>query len=210
MMELISHDPVKYEIWHELLKREWIAYKQSPVGVFSVDGYIVAEEVGRLINQYNPKTCLDIGCGCLSLPTYMKTAKDVKWFGVDPLAGDQLRQFNFLRGCAENLPYSNNFFHSVLFASSIDHLLDPCIALREAWRVLKSGAYIFIWFTNRVNAPAYKKQGRIPFNKMHLWGFNDIILRQIIEQCGFSVKEIKILDSQECLLIGNKKHNAND
>lgn len=199
----------RYQIWRELLNREWSAYKESPVGVFSVDGYEIAEQVGQIIGQYSPLTCLDVGCGCLPMPSYMKTSNDIKWFGIDPFAGDQLRQFDFIQGCAESLPYPDEFFNGVLFASSIDHLFNPENALQEAHRVLKPSSHIFVWFSNRVNAPVYESQGKIPFNKMHLWGFNDLTLKQLIEKTGFSVKDIEILDSQEHLLIAERNSNAN-
>ena len=64
-----------------------------------------------------------------------------RFVGVDPLRGAQPRAFAFAQAIAEYLPFRDGVFDRVLFATSIDHVLLPELALAEARRVSKSGRH---------------------------------------------------------------------
>lgn len=88
---------------------------------------------------------LDVGCGPRDvLPAYAISPHDFTYVGLDPLVGTQPREFPFVHGLAEVLPFEDNLFDHVVYASSIDHLLDYNLALHEAARILKPGGRVHI------------------------------------------------------------------
>jgi ubiquinone/menaquinone biosynthesis C-methylase UbiE len=56
---------------------------------------------------------------------------------------------NFLSGYAENLPFTKNSFDWIHMRSVLDHLYDPYLALKEAYRVLKADGTLLIGLTVR-------------------------------------------------------------
>jgi len=160
------------DLWAKLQREEIERYVAGQKGVFSQNS-IGAIVTGGLINAFIPfKNCLDVGCGLLPLPYYMKVANSVKFTGIDPNDGYE-RSFNFKAGVGENLPFDDNSFDGVLFATSLDHMKNPREAIMEGKRVLRTGGYMFIWTAIRSNDAKYRKWKKIgkQYDKHHLWGF---------------------------------------
>jgi len=87
---------------------------------------------------------LDVGCGPQEWPAHFDVAQPGTVFvGVDPLVGDAPGRYLRVRALAEHLPF-RRLFDQVLFVGSIDHLVDPRQALREARRVLTPGGVISV------------------------------------------------------------------
>ena len=88
---------------------------------------------------------LDVGCGPQEWPAYYQRSEAVTYIGIDPFA--DVRRAEFLRfiGLAEFLPFVPNVFEHVLFATTLDHFVDPVLALAEARRVLKHDGAIAVW-----------------------------------------------------------------
>ena len=165
------------DLWNILQAKEWAAYKESPVGVFSVDGLRGAEITGEIINNTIPDgICLDVGCGVLETPYYMKVADSVEFFGIDPYKEVKRRTFVFKEGYAENLPWEDKFFDGVLFATSLDHVKSPAASISEAHRVLKDDGHLFVWVSLRKNDAQFRKWESAPkpcqYDKYHMWAFN--------------------------------------
>jgi ubiquinone/menaquinone biosynthesis C-methylase UbiE len=79
---------------------------------------------------------LDVGCGPQAWPTYFSpAAAGTRFVGIDPLVGDRQADYEQVRGLAEHLPFTDGVFDHVIFATTIDHFVDPLAALREAKRV---------------------------------------------------------------------------
>lgn len=125
--------------------------------VFSTENSRGAIILGKLLNNLIPfKECLDVGCGILPLPGYMKVASNVMFIGIDPFSGSE-REFSFVKGVAENIPFKNQAFDAVLLATSLDHLSNPDEAIKEIYRVLKNKGYLIIWGSFRDESdPKYK------------------------------------------------------
>lgn len=88
---------------------------------------------------------LDIGCGpTADFPAYLKGINGMDLYGVDPLPGAPERIYPFWRTMAEALPFAEATFDAAIFCSSIDHVLDQYLALKEAARVLNPGGKLFI------------------------------------------------------------------
>ena len=188
------------DLWQKLQDLEWSMYKKSPVGVFSVDGLRGAEITGRVVNEVIPgKTCLDVGSGALPLPYYMKVANKVEFVGTDPYEGDVEKEYEFRCGTAESLLFMDEEFDGVLFATSLDHVRSPSMALDEAYRVLKVAGYLFIWITLRKNDGKYKNWRRADkpaqYDDYHMWAFtHDDLMSQSRE---FSLVDVITIGGRE-------------
>ena len=88
---------------------------------------------------------LDAGCGPQPWPSYFRRAQGITYVGIDPLLQDVPAEFLKLRALAEFLPFRVNMFDHILFATSLDHLVDPITALRAAVKVCKPDGEINVW-----------------------------------------------------------------
>lgn len=201
-------------MWAELQEKEIEAYKQSPYGVFSGETTRMALEFRDVIRHYGrPGTALDIGCGALPKPSYMTPFsgnKEIKldWFGLDPYLGDQERVFPFVVGVAEYLPFKNGSFDNAVFATTIDHIINPEWAVIDALRVLKPGGLLMLWYSDRPVDVRYllrKLRVTSKYNKHHMYGFRDETLTKLVVECGFEVANVfPLSDGQSHVLIARK------
>ena len=172
--------------WRELLDYEWQVYlRDGAHGNFSHEGHTGAEKFGKVISHLKGKF-LDIGCGVLPLPIYM-AYPDGEWYGIDPLAADVKREFNFVLGKSENLPYSDGFFDVVVFATSLDHVECVPTTIKEAKRVLKKGGKLVVWTSLRTEAQEkqWKARGG-QADKNHLVMFTK---KSIVETINLPVEQ---------------------
>ena len=139
---------IEKEVWDELQANilERYGTEKNAVGRFSHKGFKSAENLGNVLNELIPnQSCLDVGCGLMALPYYMEIADKVNFSGIDPLDDGGEREFEYICAAAENLPFGDKSFDNVLFASALDHFLDPTLAVAESRRVLKDGGLLIVW-----------------------------------------------------------------
>jgi SAM-dependent methyltransferase len=108
----------------------------------SLNRYPEALKIPR--DHFAGKTILDLGCGPYPLSIAFE---DCRIVGLDPLvreyeaAGFPLSEFadrvTFVRGFAEDMPFSSHSFDAVISVNAIDHVDDFGGAAREIGRVLK-------------------------------------------------------------------------
>lgn len=100
---------------------------------------------------------LDVGVGPQAAPSHVEysTEKELEGFvGIDPLAGETPKKYNFVKGLGEYLPFRDNFFDKVMFVTSLDHFVSPFSALESAKRVLAANGEICVWMGEKSkNAP---------------------------------------------------------
>jgi SAM-dependent methyltransferase len=90
---------------------------------------------------------LDVGCGPQMWPAYFGDPSSQAIFvGIDPLVGDSDAGYMQFRALGELLPFQTGVFDHVVFATSLDHTVEPLVALLEAKRVCRPGGQINIWF----------------------------------------------------------------
>jgi SAM-dependent methyltransferase len=130
----------KWALWEELQANGEHSYFADPQANLSVGE---RDDVARFAEFCDLRgSVLDVGCGPQARPSY---AGAERFVGIDPLRGERQRDFDFVQGIGEYLPFREGTFDQVLFATSLDHLLDPVRALREAARVLVPVGTIEIW-----------------------------------------------------------------
>jgi len=88
---------------------------------------------------------LDVGCGVSARPPYLRADRAARYIGIDPLPGHGRREFEFVVGVAERLPFRSGTFDVAVAATTLDHVVDPVVALREMKRVTETLGRIAIW-----------------------------------------------------------------
>jgi len=103
---------------------------------------------------------------------------------------------NFIRASAFHLPFKEEVFEEVYMLHLLEHLEEPAIAVREAYRVLRNGG--------RLTAKTPNKRSRDSYlDPDHKWHFTPKTFKQIFSQFA----EVKIKGASGCWipLKGNVK-----
>lgn len=194
------------DLWKAVQAEGERSYSEDgPWGNFSHDEWKPAAEAARHLTDVarNCTLVLDIGCGQLPTPAYMRVLQ-AEWpgatiIGVDPASQDRAlyagRTFPFARSFGEHLPFPNQVFDAVMFVSTIDHMINPRHALIEALRVLRPGGWLLVEETCRAMDWGYIKWlvhshlGRLPYryNRFHNWAYTERSLMYLIRHAGFNI-----------------------
>jgi SAM-dependent methyltransferase len=129
----------KWGLWEQLQANGAEVYTGDPVKNLSVGERRDARAFADF--SHLAGRVLDVGCGPQPLPSY---AGGDQFVGIDPLRGGA-REFAFVQGIAEYLPFRDGVFDRVMFATSLDHMLSPQRALAEARRVLTRDGRVCVW-----------------------------------------------------------------
>ena len=147
-----------WETWNELQQNGIVSYENDPANNLGVGKRKDFLSFAKFCN-FNGLV-LDVGVGPQKNPTHIKycNKKNVQFIGIDPIVGEQPREFSFIRSLGEYLPFKSKLFDQVLFVTTLDHFIDPVIALKESKRVLKKDGEICIWLGEKdKNVPKPKK-----------------------------------------------------
>ena len=131
----------KWSTWEKLQDNGLVSYVKAPELNLSVDLRGDAEAFKSF--SASSGLVLDVGCGMYTYPSYQPGAGEV--VRIDPLAGQHRRKFAFVQGIGEYLPFRDQVFDHVLYASSLDHIIDPKRSLADAARCLKPDGRISLW-----------------------------------------------------------------
>ncbi len=128
-------------IWRQLQANGALSYQMAPFLNLFATGGDEAQDFGQFVELRG--LVLEVGCGPQRVrPAYIQSPEPLIYWGLDPLVGEQPRDFPFVQGLAELLPFDAATFDSLVYCSCLDHMLDFERALGEAGRVLKSGGSI--------------------------------------------------------------------
>lgn len=159
---------------------------------------------------------LDVGCGSgFSIEKILSDNFNV--YGIDTTdevvayARKMRPKYNFQVGYAEKLPFENSFFDAIFYLDVIEHLKDPLLSLKEAYRVLKPGGVIIILVVKERH-PVFKTiwwiwkkmKGKV-WENAHLWIFDEKILSDLIINSGFNPLKISTTHFGMSLLTVFKK-----
>lgn len=137
----------------ETFSDNWHRQQAESVDRYVDDDYEADGTLGELFGGFIATTLdrggpvLDIGCGLhSSLPHYIKHLKLNQFLGIEPLPVLIERDFACLTGvAAENMPLKSDVANAAIFSTSLDHIENADVAIREVLRVLKPGAPIYFW-----------------------------------------------------------------
>lgn len=196
----------KWKAWNQLQDNGVVAYENNPTSNLGIGPRQDFISFGEFCDYRG--LILDIGVGPQELPThfeYVKSSHPYKIIGIDPLVGTQPRKFPFVLGLGEYLPFKDGLFDRVLYATSLDHFINPVETLLEAKRVLKNDGIICIWIGEKdantprpKESPDWYKKLEIPEgaqDPFHFKRFNVDELRQYLVDAGLHVieeKEMKV------------------
>ncbi|MBV9817443.1 MAG: methyltransferase domain-containing protein [Solirubrobacterales bacterium] len=133
----------RWPLWEQLQHNFVVAADEIPEHSLSVGRRADATAFARFSDLRG--SVLDVGCGPQTEPSYAVGANG-RFVGIDPLRGEKQREFTFVQGIGEYLPFADGSFDRVLFATSLDHVLSPARSLSEARRVLSPSGTVNIWF----------------------------------------------------------------
>jgi uncharacterized protein YbaR (Trm112 family) len=222
--ELDEHAGGDLHLWQAHQSKMWREYQDGDQGVFTHEDNEIGRYAGQIIARSGGGLYLDVGCGARVWPVYMAASSEcVKWIGVDPFLGDAARQFPFVQGLGEYLPFLREVFDGALYASTIYHLLDPQRSLRCVHSVLKPMGTLFVWYTTSRSRRRYwiwRGLRALGFARMYdedyPWAFTPGSLRTQLERAGFAVQDEVFLceacsdfstckDPSECLAIARRR-----
>lgn len=141
--------------------------------------------ISEKLEKENLGSLLELGCGKAEILNFLP--RSVKYMGLDPsercVAELKLKDSgnNFVVGCAEKIPFADNFFDFVFSGNAFEHFYDPKQSLLEMIRAIKPGGYVILLAPN-LEVPWAKINGirhYSLFNKI-IFGFErwaDLMLR---------------------------------
>lgn len=155
MEQLRQKAPKAFAVYEQLGKNNIECYRDEPTHSCAVEGHQGAVAFGKFIKRYLYGNILDIGCGPQAVPLYLKDYPPDRISGLDPLPPHVSHPFEFVQGISEFIPWEDNSFQAVLFATSLDHIFLPELVWSEVSRVLADDGYLLIWTSFDENAPDY-------------------------------------------------------
>jgi len=173
--------------WRSHQEEMWRQFQRGDTGALATSpDNPLAELVSKRIRQSGSGRYLDVGCGVIPQPAYMESIDaGFEWFGIDPYLGDTARQFPFVQGLGEYLPFRPGTFDGIVYVAALEHMLAPSLSLHRARRLLKPGGNIFIWTIldkeNHQNSEDLEKEFIQVFTKSKLLG--------LLKNSGFSLLE---------------------
>jgi SAM-dependent methyltransferase len=139
-------------LWEEVERNGLAGYEADPEHNLSVTEREVTKAFGRFAGLQG--LVLDVGCGPQPQPSYAREVAGTL-VGIDPLRGALRREFEFVQGLGEYLPFRADVFDRVLFATTLDHMLSPRRALLEAGRVTRPDGEIAVWCGDETTKPKF-------------------------------------------------------
>lgn len=152
--------------WSKTQEHGEIVYEQFPHLNCSTGN---REDVKKYKSFCNFKgNVLDIGSG-LIMPSYLTDNDDIiLGVGIDPLVKTAYKPDTNLyltKAIGEYLPFKNEYFDHISFATSFDHVINHQQTLNECLRVLKQDGKIIFWVNSDQEKQSILNKG---INKMRL------------------------------------------
>lgn len=141
--ENIEWDSPMWNTWQQLQENGIASYEGDPEHNLAI---VEREDIKQFSTFCDCRgLVLDVGCGPQAWPAYFRHGDDVTYVGIDPILEDISGRFLRIKALAEFLPFKTRIFDHVLFSTTLDHFVDPVVALQAAAKVCKVGGEIDVW-----------------------------------------------------------------
>lgn len=190
----------EWESWKKLIENFMVSFENDPEHNVSYDVRDDALLFGEFCN-YHGKV-LDLGCGPHACPSYIKFKRneEAEYYGLDPVPGAQPREYDFIQGIGEHVPFAEDIFDMTIYATSLLHFIDPRVGIREALRVTKPDGYLAVWVGEKTEQEIKKPVASNPWydeleipdgadNVFHYKRFSGLDFEKYVGDCGAKVLE---------------------
>jgi SAM-dependent methyltransferase len=163
--------PLNIDAWQRAYREGEKGYEETSEGNLSHDGHVGATYFRMFVDVHAQGRLLDVGCGPLPLPEYLRDWPIDQIAGIDPLAPVGSHPFPFARTFAENIPWPDASFETVVVGTSLDHVYLLDVALAEIKRVLRPGGRLLLWTALLPDTPRYDPYAAViaPLDLFHLF-----------------------------------------
>jgi ubiquinone/menaquinone biosynthesis C-methylase UbiE len=156
--------------------------------------------------RYDLYRIIEIGCGPIGIIKYINRGRR---YGLDPLeefykSNETLTQLRdsrvqYLEGTGEQIPFEENFFDLVISDNVLDHVYDTNLVMREIFRVLKPGGYLYLIVNVRTRRGTqfHKILSKLLIDKGHPQSFDVTSIRNLIGRFQYSLLSEWISNSRE-------------
>jgi SAM-dependent methyltransferase len=197
---------VMWDTWQEVQNNGLESYINDPTHNLGVSERSDYQEFGNFCDFSG--LVLDVGCGIQPWPTHFNAVRRPTHFvGVDPLIKEGSTKYTQLCALGEFLPFRDNTFDKVVFASSLDHCIDLQTVLREAKRVCQNRGEINVWIGQKLDgapkpqsSPDWYLKLKKPAKAGDLFHIKRLIgtdIRAVLETLDLFVSEEKYLPEIE-------------
>jgi len=102
-----------------------------------------------ILSHIDSGRLLDVGCGLLEVPGYLdfEDKSKFEFFGIDPIEDRSFRGMRIV-GCSEFMPFEDEQFDALIFATSLDHVCSLEYTISESYRILVDGGKMMIWMSD--------------------------------------------------------------
>lgn len=146
----------------------------------------------RRLAPWRGSSGLVVGCGAGDEVVYLRHSLESKRvFGLDietTFSHSARAAASVLRGDAQRLPFPSSTFDFAAAFHSLEHVVDPPLALDEVRRVLRPGAWFYLGVPNRSRLVGYLGSfDATTWQKKIAWNLKDWkarLRRQFRNECG--------------------------
>jgi hypothetical protein len=102
-----------------------------------------------ILSHIDSGRLLDVGCGILEIPGYLdfEDKSKFEFFGIDPIENRSFRGMRIV-GCSEFMPFGDDQFDALIFATSLDHVCSLEHTMKESSRILVKDGKVIIWMSD--------------------------------------------------------------
>ena len=139
-----------YLLYKVLSNNAYLAYQFVREGSLSCSGrHDVLNFRNYILSHVKRGKILDVGCGILDVPGYLDFSQkeEFEFYGIDPIDDRSFRGVRII-GCAEFMPFPDNSFDAVVFATSLDHVCSLEQTVHEVHRVLSRKGKLLLWMSD--------------------------------------------------------------
>lgn len=195
-----------WDVWNQLQDNGMVSYEAEPMNNLAVGPRQDVQDFCQFCELDG--LILDVGCGPQKHPATLDALSDSSTLiGLDPLVGQQPRDFAYVKGIGERLPFRNKLFDRVMFVTSLDHFISPKLAIIEAKRVVSTNGYICIWIGEKTkDAPRPKvskswyENLRVPEGAEDPFHYKRLTSTELVgcfSETGLDIVEQKIIELDE-------------